>query len=202
MTHIPVIGLMGQKGSGKDAFAEFLVLGHGYTRLAFADVMKDALMVIDPYIPTPREDGLYAFYRLSVLVKRDGWDVVKREYPEVRTLLQRFGTELGREVIGEDVWVNILEQHMKKLLLQGNEVVITDVRFENEAALVKRAGGMLVRIDRPGLEDSDQHKSEREWRNVPSDWTYGNDGTLEQMERAAWYVAHGSLDGFDKEEVA
>ena len=136
-----IVGLCGTAGSGKDAAAAHLTAHHGYTRRAFADPMRTALYALDPLVTTGA-----AVFRLAELVDRVGWDAAK-QHPDVRRMLQRFGTEVGRDQWGEDFWV----QRATGDLHPGDAVVFTDVRFPNEAAAVAALGGIVVEIRRPGV---------------------------------------------------
>lgn len=178
-----VVGLMGQKQSGKDTFAKRLIEEHGFTRIANADIMRDCLYALDPYIG----DG----WRLTRLIDTYGWDYAKEQNPEVRRLLQVFGTEVGREILGADTWVNATSRKVKAELRGGGKVVITDVRFPNEADMIHNLfAGDIIRIYRSGLPDADNHPSERAWREVEPDWEFHNDGTIEDLwSRADHYIS-------------
>ena len=98
VSQVSIVGLTGYAGSGKDTAAQGLI-DIGYTRLAFADPMRDGLLAINPWVCVdPRcELGYPAeFQRLRRIIDRMGWDSAKRAYPEVRELQQHFGTEAGR----------------------------------------------------------------------------------------------------------
>lgn len=135
-----IIGLAGAARSGKDTAGAYLVARHGYERRSFADAVRTAALAIDPYVATRASTR-----RLTDLVAAKGWEAAK-ELPDVRRLLQRVGTELGRDLFGDDTWVDIAT----KGLHGGERVVFTDVRFANEAAAVRRLGGIVVALERPG----------------------------------------------------
>jgi hypothetical protein len=144
-----IIGLNGKKRAGKNTFANAL----GGTHLAFGDALKDMALAINPTIG----DG-YGSTDLASLVGGLGWEQAK-EFSDVRRFLQRLGTEGIRNFIGKDAWVQILEP--KYQFTHANDlVVITDVRFDNEAASITDAGGWIVEIVRPELEETDSHASE------------------------------------------
>lgn len=186
-------GLMGAKRSGKDTFGGILVDSYGFQRFAFADVMKESLLALDPIIGY---DG-HVCRRLSEVIDAIGWDAAKEQYREIRRLVQAFGTEVGRDILGEDIWVNALRPQILDALFSGQNVVITDCRFVNEILLVSELGGDLFRIDRPGLPDDDNHRSEQEWRQVQPDWIYLNDGPLSQMDEFAnYYVGRKMTDSY------
>jgi hypothetical protein len=96
-----------------------------------------------------------------------GWDRAK-QLREVRTLLQRMGTEAGRDIHGEDCWVLAAERDLANAL-GAAPLAITDVRFPNEAAFIHRHGGVLWRINRPGYGGYDPHPSEIYIPTLPVD---------------------------------
>ncbi len=141
-----LVGITGLAGSGKDTAAQVLVENEGYVREAFADRMRAAMLALNPWVDRPGVDPI----RLVRLVNRVGWDAAKRDYPEVRRLLQRFGTEAGREIHGTNCWVDLL---MLDWIGKGKpHTVVTDCRFNNEAQAIRDAGGIVIEVLRPGLE--------------------------------------------------
>src|SRR5690606_741544 len=71
--------------------------------------------------------------------------------PEVRRLLQKLGTEVGRNMIGENVWVSIMARKIDDHRSAGHPVVVTGLRFPNEPQMIRELGGRTVWIDRPSL---------------------------------------------------
>lgn len=168
MTTPTIIGLIGKKRAGKDSFAARLVSRHGFTRLGFADPLKAVLLELNPVVG-PGE------MPLSFLVRRCGWEGAK-DSPEVRRLLQVLGTAM-RDKVSKMVW---LEAAMRKVATTPGPVVISDVRFLNEADAIKAAGGYLVRITREGT-GGDRHVSETDLDGYPTEYTISNDGPLEAL---------------------
>lgn len=186
-----VLGVLGLKRAGKDAFASRLVSEFGYTRIALADPMRTAMLALDPFVviehdevgPLAEAAGFlmpYGHIRLSTLVEAVGWEAAKG-LREVRRLLQRFGTEAGREIHGEDAWVNITARAVATV---EGPVVITDVRFPNEVAYAERVG-MTVRIVRPGLVNDSSHASENSVNDVKTTFTVVNNSDLDHLYEQA-----------------
>lgn len=152
-----IIGITGYARHGKDTIASVLVRELGYSRCALADRMKELLLVLDPYTDADYE-------RLSDLVDAGGWEHAK-SFDEVRRLLQFFGTQVGREGLGEDVWIGALAKATPGFYAD-RKVVIPDVRFTNEAAFIRRLGGQVWGVERPdfdnGLGVNGTHASERD----------------------------------------
>jgi dephospho-CoA kinase len=167
------IGLHGFAGAGKDTVAEILSQ-YGYTRVAFADVLREALYVLNPIIIDPPDAPEL---RVQDLVDRHGWDEAKRKYEEIRRMLQVLGTEVGREMIDQNVWVD----SVFKKLEEGKKYVFADVRFVNEHHAIDSRLGTLIRIDRPGYGPVNDHKSDK---GLPPEWfdaAIVNDGTIEDL---------------------
>ncbi len=164
-----LIALTGLPRSGKDTLAGFLQ-GHYFVRLAFADPLKDAAAVLLG-LERWKMNGEQNFDREAVLPE---WGFSTRDF------LQRFGTEVMRENFGQDFWL----KHMRGRIGHGN-YVITDCRFENEAALVHELGGIVVEVRRPGCVKSG-HISDA---GVTADRYVYNDSTLEHLKTEAAYLA-------------
>lgn len=103
-------------------------------------------------------------------------------YYTIRQLLQKFGTEVGRN-ISPDIWVDSLlgEYNKAKSGDLEEDWIITDVRFQNEANAVREAGGVLLRLNRDtGFKDT--HQSEIDLDNYDKfDYIIDNNGTLEEL---------------------
>lgn len=173
-----IIGLSGQKRAGKDTAASVLVEDYSFTRLAFADKLKEMALVANPLLQLGVRGGLH---RLADLVGQIGWERAKN-YTAVREYLQNFGV-MKRDTVDPDYWVDTVVEQIE-LSDPRTNFVITDVRFPNEIAAVRGLGGYFVVVNRPGLDDSDQHVSETAWRGTEPDYALFNSGTLGDLRHA------------------
>lgn len=164
-----IIGLSGYANAGKDSVAQILVEKFGYKRMAFADAIRDILYTLDPLT----NNGLH----VKSVVDDYGWDIAKQDI-EIRRLLQVLGTEVGRNVFGDDVWVDVLISKLEPM----DKVVITDVRFQNEAREIHNLAGVLWRINRDGVSAVNEHISETQMDQYLFDEIVDNDGSLEDLE--------------------
>jgi len=165
-----LIGLTGYAQSGKDTVASILVEKYGYTRIAFADKIRDFLYGINPMVACSPTGYL------QDLVNLVGWDKAKQE-PQVRRLLQDLGIS-ARELLDENIWITTALSKVDKDV----RVVVTDVRFENEAMMIKLMGGQLWRVKRVGFGPVNEHVSESELDGYKVNQIFVNNGTLEDLE--------------------
>lgn len=181
--HPIIIGFSGYMRSGKDTAGGYLRDRHGFHHASFAAKLKDALYALNPLIP--RDTAGPGDFRLQPLVDAYGWEQAKDRFPEVRALLQRLGTDAGRKVLGENVWVDAVMRDMPV----DRDVVFTDLRFPNEAQAIKDAGGVVVRIHRPGFEPGpDAHVSETALDGFAFDFEVTNEGSLDSFRLAIGFV--------------
>lgn len=181
-----MIGLAGYAQAGKDTVGRVLTEHAAFQRVSFADALRDALYAINPIVAHERHrterGGLSDEepVRVQDIVDTIGWERAKVEYPEIRELQQRTGTEGGRDIHGQDIWVNTALAKVNTAL--GGRYVFTDVRFPNEFAAVKAAGGEVWRITRPGTEPVNAHPSETALDGFEFDRGIVNCGTVDQLE--------------------
>ncbi|MEW1694512.1 hypothetical protein [Streptomyces sp. NPDC091278] len=186
----PLIGLAGAARSGKDTAAQALV-AEGWTRRAFADKVRDMLYATDPILIDEACRG--GVTTLQRQVDAHGWDVVKEMYPEVRRMHQGLGTEGGRAILGEDVWVNALFRDYEAW--GPTPTVITDVRFTNEAEAIRDRGGIVVTVQRPAqkLIREAGHVSETALAGYLFDEVILNDGTMAQLHDRVMQLIHSTV---------
>lgn len=176
-----LIGVTGKARSGKDTTAAHLIARYGYVRYAFADVLREAALALDPIIDHVIEEHDYAstlrFLRLSEVVEAEGWEAAKG-HPEVRRTLQNYGVAI--RAVQPDFWVNVA---MRKVDLDFRPAVVTDVRFPNEVDAIRDRGGVLVRVVRPGAVGNG-HISETAIDHVTADYTVWNTGSIADLTDA------------------
>ena len=173
-----IIGITGTKGAGKDALASSLIrMGWKHhvdvRRVAFADKLKE--VCADLF-------GLTYLQLHGDMASKEAVDA--RWGMSAREILQKMGTEVGRSV-HPDVWIRYVMRQIEKA--PDAIWVISDVRFENEAAAVRDAGGIIVRIERPsqGSAEFAGHASEVEGSRIAANHTIMNDMPLVEPKDVA-----------------
>lgn len=176
-----IIGLCGYARSGKDTAAKILTK-YGFKHVAFADKVREAVYALDPLLW--RETGRYETEEtsLSAVIDELGWEGYKSSEwaEEIRTLLQRMGTEVGRNILGENIWVDAIFNDPTNF---RKNLVVSDVRFPNEADYIyERYDGIVIRINRNNVGPINNHSSDNYVDQLDAAWDIDNDGTLEDLE--------------------
>lgn len=154
-----LIGIAGKARSGKDTAANYLLekLGDDWSSASFADPMKAMLGVI------------------GVNCSDAAKDLPKNQYGvSTRHMLQTLGTEWGRDGIGSDFWIDVFEMYNA-----GQCVIVPDVRFENEADLVRKNGILIHIKGRGGIKGN--HVSEQAVNIKDGDIVIDNNGSLAEL---------------------
>jgi len=140
-----IIGICGLIGSGKDTIADYLQNIHQFRRESFAHTLKDAVSAVFGWNRELLEGRTRESREWREQV--DTWWADRLAMPELtpRWVLQCWGTEVARSGFHDDVWIASLENRLRKT---HDDVVISDCRFPNEIAAIKRVGGTVVRVVR------------------------------------------------------
>lgn len=183
-----IIGIAGKAGSGKDTFTRRLTEAHGFTRVAFADPLKELARKIDPIVQAPG----WAPMRLTAAESFFGAEGAKK-LPEVRRFYQELGQGV-REIIGAETWVDLAFEKVWGIVSSGGNVVITDVRHPNEVAMIQEFHiSTVLRIDRPGAGlggGLGAHPSEQV---LNIERVVLNDGSIEDLHVKADLIAESML---------
>jgi len=201
-----IIGICGLIGSGKDTVADYLVNVHGFRRESFAGSLKDAVSAVFGWDRVMLEGRTKASREWRE--QRDEW-WSERLGQEItpRWVLQYWGTEVCRRNFHDDIWIASIEH---KILNSPDDVVISDCRFPNEIAAIKRAGGVVVRTCRgpepewynfaleQNLQGSDAakqelirckvHVSETAWIGTDFDYVLDNNGSIDDLYQQVWKI--------------
>lgn len=150
--NVRIIGLAGKAGAGKDTAADYLVTTRSYEKHAFADPLKNGVAALF---------GI-SMEHLNDPVMKEMIDPVWRKTP--RHLLQWLGTDVLRRDISNQFFLVSMARTIEES--KSDTIVISDVRFDDEALFIKQLGGHIFKIERPGYDNgmssgSQAHASER-----------------------------------------
>src|SRR5574344_1093884 len=135
-----LIGFSGKKGSGKSYFADYLVNNKLFIKLSFASPLKEITKIL---------------FNLS---DEDVKDPIKKELinpkfnASPRELMQWLGTDIMREEFNKkfnysgSIWIDSVKDKVKTLLDNNKDVVIDDVRFQNEVDMIHSLGGIIINL--------------------------------------------------------
>lgn len=163
-----LIGLTGRAGAGKSTVAEHLEHRWAMQPLAFAEPIQAMLCQL---FSMAGIDGAWTAERgLKELPTTLGFSY--------RHLAQSLGTEWARHQLADDFWLRVAAARLDAPLMRAEHVVISDVRFPNEAAWLRGRGGVVVRVLRDGLPSVRQHESESHADSITPDTELLNFGSL------------------------
>jgi hypothetical protein len=175
MTLPRIVAITGHARHGKDTCADYLASVYGYTRYALATPLKESVCVMFGWSPEQVEGPT------KELVDHR-WGLSPRQ------ALQALGTEYGQSCLcgmfpefrlttGRKLWV-------RRLLDRAGgdpRIVISDCRFPHEAEEIRRAGGVVIRVTRPGYPVDLSHESERAVDEIHPDAVVSNMGSIEDL---------------------
>lgn len=167
-----LIGITGHKFSGKSTVARLLHNATGYPVVSFADKLKDITCVLSGCTREQLEDYDFKENGLVPDYLRPYCGNIKK--PTFRAFLQHFGSEVMRGV-NDNIWIDCTISNC------GENAIISDCRFPNEAKAVKARGGIVIKVVRPDAKASDSHQSETRIDEIDADYTLWNDTTLENL---------------------
>ena len=175
-----LIGITGKKGHGKDTIAEHLVKKHNYIQLSFAQPLKEVCKTLFSFT----DEQLYGDHKE---IKDKYWGISPRE------AFQYIGTDLFRNNIKNllphvenDFWIICLQSKLD--FLKNNcddiKIVISDVRFVNEANFIKKNDGLLIKVIRNfdnNKTNYNDHISETTISDINADIDIHNNNTINNL---------------------
>jgi hypothetical protein len=167
-----LVGLTGKAGCGKDTVGKHMADAYGFSTYSFATPMRNMIMA---------GFGLTMEQLLDRKLKEQVIDWIGRS---PRYLMQRIGTEWGRNLVADDIWLRCASQAFGVAENEGYPgVAITDVRFDNEADFIRDLGGFVVHVHRPGLQAVAEsgHISEAGVKFKDGDQRIINDSTIGEL---------------------
>jgi hypothetical protein len=167
-----IIAITGHKFSGKSTIANLLHNATGYEVVSFADKLKDITCVLSGCTREQLED--YDFKENELVPDYLRPYCLNAEKPTFRAFLQHFGSEVMRGV-NDNIWIDCTLSNC------GENAIISDCRFPNEAKAIKERGGIVIKVVRGGC-GGDSHCSEVNIDMIVPDYTLWNDTTLENLE--------------------
>ena len=189
-----IVGLVGFIGSGKGTVGDILEQ-KGFIKDSFAKPLKDACAVMFGWSRELLEGDTEMSRKWREEPDSYWSEKFGREFTP-REALQKMGTEAGRDVFHKDIWVISLLNRAK-----GKDVVVTDVRFQNEIEYIQGNGGIVIRVKRgedPAwfslldkikletertkfMQHEHIHKSEWDWVGCEFNYTIANNGTIQDL---------------------
>jgi hypothetical protein len=193
-----LIGLSGKFGAGKTTIQRILEK-KSYVRVNMADILKQTLS-LHCNIPlhllegeteesrifreSPVEEKWQQFFQEMEIFSK-----YKKEGKKItwRIVMNVYGAELFRNMVHKNYWIQCTMQKIEHLLKKGENVVVGDVRYENEKDMIKQLGGKLWFVTRENSENNivlsdPNHSSNKTFTEEFIDEKIENNGTIEELE--------------------
>lgn len=212
-----VVGITGQKRSGKDTVAEILVQMDDFIKIELPAPLTEELVILNPWCKTDGSSGGVTvltpdgFIRFADLVELVGIDQAKDISSDVRAYQQRYGTDIVRDRIDEDRWCNLAKRSMREAraahldgslpampswqpgVNAGPRAPSTQPHFvlpNVRAQNERELCDVLIRVRRPGfeLDPATDHPIEHSIEELKHDFIIENDGTLGQLHSRVFHL--------------
>ena len=176
-----IIGVTGFKHNGKDTIAKYMCDKYGYTRIAFADPLKLICGILFGF----------NYQQLHGELKETPDNFWFGLTP--RKVFQFIGTDLFRkhmnqldENFQDKIWLLCANKSICDILQQDSNacIVISDVRFPNECEMIKKFGGIIIRVNRSSANMSvDLHDSEALIKTLDVDFDITNNDSIDDLNK-------------------
>jgi hypothetical protein len=149
-----LIGIYSPAPQSGKTFTANVLAQQGYRTMSFAEPVKRMAV-----------EFIMSFGYTKEQAVRFAWAHKEQEIPAIKTtarhILQTLGTDWGRKCIDGDIWIESMMRRIASCLRDEDcRIIIDDVRFVNEAELIKNMGGEMWKIVRPSAKSSTVHESE------------------------------------------
>jgi len=172
LKYTKLIGIGGYARSGKDTVGNYLKANHDFRSVFFAEPLKEGARVMFGLT----DEQLYGNDKEKMI------DWLGRT---PRYILQTLGTDWGRNQINDQVWLLVASRKIETLRELGYSVCVTDLRFDNEADLIREAGGTIWHVNRDNriqvAAGAEKHASEAGLTFKPGDFRIDNNGSLDDL---------------------
>jgi hypothetical protein len=170
-----IIGITGKKRSGKDTSADYIIENYDFEKkLSIADPLKEACRILFGF----NDEQLYGEVK-------DAMDPYWKCTP--RDVFQYLGTDILRNDIkkiipniGNNFFLNLLTRKIEENAETQN-IVVADLRFQNEIDKIHDLGGIIIKVTRPNLVSETTHESEDNDKLKDIDYVMINDGSKETL---------------------
>lgn len=169
-----LVGFAGFARSGKDTCADYLVTEHNFTKASFAENLREFALKVDPFLSKE------ITYSYGELLQQHGYEEAKK-IPKVRQYLINIGESM-RQYLHPKIWIQTLQ-------FTSPKVVISDVRYPNEARFIQKLNGVVIRIVR--INNTPIHETEKVSVDaIEHDHLLRNETTIQDMVKTLDHLLH------------
>lgn len=171
-----IIGIAGAKRSGKTTLANALAAHMEATHTTFAGPIREFVA------------KLLDFESVEAMEPHKEEQISWLAGCSPRTMMQTLGTEWGRDLVHSELWVRRALDRVA-----GEFVIVSDVRFPNEAKAIRKRGGIVIRVARGHASAGDGHVSENPLDGQLVDHELQNDSTVADLLNKVLILVHRAI---------
>jgi hypothetical protein len=171
-----LIGFLAKRQRGKDTICDYITKHHNYQKKSFAEPLKKGVQCFFNFT----DEQLYTDKKEII---DDKWGVSPREVFQIigtNIVRDQFDILFNNKIKGETFWIQNFNIWYDK---QYKNILVSDIRYQNEVDYVLNKGGIVIKINRElKEEDIDNHKSEKDMEHINNyNISIDNNGTLQEL---------------------
>lgn len=163
-----LVGITGKAGAGKDTIGDYLKANYNFRSVAFAAPLKAGVKAMFDLDDTQLDHPLKE-------------QIIPEIGKSPRQLMQLLGTEYGRDLVHQDLWLLLAKKKIEAYAALGYNVAITDARFDNEADFVRHNHGIVLHVERGESGTKFAHPSEAGVKRESRDYLIANNSTMDEL---------------------
>lgn len=181
-----IIGLTGNKKTGKNTVSNFLVESHGYIKIAFADFIKNALKELfdwdDESFNQKNKELVDTYWNVSPkkMCQEIGTEFLRIQCKDLISL--DFNLPNGTPYQGTFHIKRVNKEIIKLLNINPNiNIIFSDIQFQDELDYIKKLGGKIIRLNRNSTKKNEfnNHISEKNIQDLKNiDYDLNNNETI------------------------
>jgi hypothetical protein len=179
-----IIALCGAKRAGKDTLANMISCKYGYQHIKISHKLKQVCKILfnftDEQLECDSKENVDKYWKISP----------RQAMQFIGTDIMQFQIQKIMPHVDRGFWIKTVLNEIDAN--PTSRYVISDLRFHHEVDELKKRNAIIIKIERPSMENNDMHISEREYINIVPDIVVKNlgDGTNDLLSQIESFFGH------------
>lgn len=170
-----IIGILGAKNSGKNTVANYLISNYNFTKIAYADPVKDICSILFGWNRELLEGDTDESRNWREIIDVYWEEKLKIKGFTPRLALTLVGTDIFREHLNQNIWVDSLIKKIK-----DKNYVVTDCRHIRETKEILNKGGIIIRVRRDEMPN---------WESLAKKAVFGDKSAKNKMKKMGFHIS-------------